>query len=145
MFESLAVNKNKKVMTFDSKSIMMNKGINYRHPIQTPSMFLQYKFAPDVLKKAVDEFNQRLKKRSRVTMQVKNVKADVLRVVPTGEDTLALWVAVKEKDVDTMNKIQFTIKGDVYFEGESEEKVDHMVIHDVMFDGDHGIFADKKK
>ena len=132
-------------MKFNSSSVLMNKGINYRHPLQTPSIFTKYKFAPDVVRKAVDEFNKKLDKRPHVTMKLNGIKADVLRIVPTAEDSLAIWLAVKEKDIDTVNKICFTIKGDVYFEGDSEENVDHMVIHDVMFDDDHGILADKQK
>ena len=131
-------------MTFNSKSVIMNKGVTHRQSVKTPSVFSKYKFAPDVIRKAVEEFNKKLDKRPHVTMHVKGIKADVLRIVPTSDETMALWLTVKENDLDLMNKVCFTIKGDVYFEGNSDEKVDHMVIHDVMFDDDHGIFADKK-
>ena len=131
-------------MKFNSKSVLLNKGSNYRHPLQIPSVFSKYKFATDVLRKAVDEFDKKLDKRPHVTMKLNGVKADVLRIVPTAEDALAIWLAVKEKDIDTVNKICFTIKGDVYFDGDSEVNVDHMIIHDVLFDEGHGILEDKK-
>lgn len=132
-------------MKFNSKSVLLNKGINYRQPLQTPSVFSKYKFAPDVLRNAVDEFNKKLDKRPHVTMKLNGVKADVLRIVPMAENALAIWLAVKEKDIDTVNKICFTIKGDVYFEGDSEVNIDHMIIHDVLFDEGHGILTDKIK
>ena len=132
-------------MRFNSKSVIMNRGIIYRHPIETPSVFKHYKFQPDVLREAVEEFNHKLDKRPHVTMHFDHIKVDVLRLVPTSDDTLALWLVVKEKDVDIINEKCFTIKGDVYFEGESEVKVDKMVIKDVMYSDDKGIFTNKDK
>lgn len=131
-------------MRFNSKSVLLNRGINYRYPIETPPVFKQYKFRPNVLREAVDEFNQKLDKRPHVTMHMNDVKVDVLRIVPTSDDTLAIWLVVKEKDVDTVHETHFTIKGDVYFEGESDVKVDKMVIKDVMYSDDRGIFTKKQ-
>ena len=128
-------------MKFNSKSVLMNRGINYRYPIETPLAFKHYKFHPDVLREAVEEFNQMLDKRPHVTMHFDEVKVDVLRLVPTSDDTLALWLVVKEKDVDVIREKCFTIKGDVYFEGESDVKVDKMIIKDVMYSEDKGIFS----
>jgi hypothetical protein len=119
----------------------MNRGVNYRYPVKTPPVFNHYKFHPNVLREAVEEFNQKLDKRSRVTMHFDNVKVDVLRLVPTSDDTLALWLVVKEKDIDILHEKCFTIKGDVYFVGDSEVEVDKMVIKDVMYDDNKGIFA----
>jgi len=132
-------------MKFNSNSVALNRGVNYRYPIETPSSFKHYKFRPNVFRKAVEEFNQKLDHRPHVTMHIDGVKADVLRLVPTTDDTLAMWLVVKEKDVDKIHKICFTLKGDVYFDGDSEEDVDHMVIEDVLFNNDHGIFLDKKR
>ena len=128
-------------MKFDSKSVIMNRGINYRYPIETPPVFKHYKFASDVLREAVEEFNQKLDRRPRVTMHMGDIKVDVLRIVPTSDDTLALWLVVKEKDVDVVHETSFTIKGDVYFEGESDVKVDKMIIKDVMYSDTEGIFT----
>ncbi len=130
-------------MKFNSKSVALNRGINFRYPIETPPTFKHYKFRPDVLRNAVEEFNQKLDHRPHVTMHIEGVKADVLRLVPTAEDTLAIWLVMKEKDVDIVHEKCFTIKGDVYFVGDSDVEVDKMVIHDVMFDDEHGIFTKK--
>jgi hypothetical protein len=112
----------------------------------TPPGFAHYKFHSGVFQEAVDEFNLKLKSRSRVTMYFDDyIRVDVLRLVPMTMDTLAIWLVVKEKDVDIVYKKCFTIKGDVYFVGESDVDVDKMVIHDVMIDDDHGIFTNKKK
>ena len=119
-------------MKFDSQSVLLNRGVNYRYPVETPPVFKHYKFQPDVLREAVEEFNQRLDKRPRVTMHFDSIKVDVLRLVPTSDDTLAIWLVVKEKDMDTVHETKFTIKGDVYFEGDSDVKVDKMVIKDVL-------------
>lgn len=120
---------------------MLNRGVNYRYPIETPPAFKHYRFAPDVLKNAVDVFNKRLDKRPHVTMHFDGIKVDVLRIVPTSDDTLAIWLVVKEKDIDTVHEMCFTIKGDVYFVGDSDIEVDHMVINDVMYDENKGIFT----
>jgi hypothetical protein len=124
---------------------MMNRGVNYRYPIETPPVFKHYKFGTNVLRKATEEFNKKLDHRRHVTMCINTIKADVLRVVPTSDDTLAIWLVVKEKDIDTVHKMCFTITGDVYFEGDSEVNVDHMTIHDVMFGEDRGILTDKQR
>lgn len=128
-------------MRFNSKSVMLNRGVNYRYPIETPPVFKHYKFYPDVLKKAVEEFNKRLDKRPHVTMHFDGIKVDVLRIVPTTDETLAIWLVVKEKDIDTVNEMCFTIKGDVYFVGTSDTEVDHMIINDVMYNENKGIFT----
>ena len=130
-------------MKFNSKSVLLNRGINYRYPIETPPAFKHYKFHPDVLREAVDEFNQKLDKRPHVTMHMDSLKVDVLRIVPTSDETLARWLVVKEKDMGTIHETHFTIKGDVYFEGESDVKVDKMVIKDVMYSENKGIFTGK--
>ena len=70
-----------------------------------------------------------------------DVKADVLRVVTTTDEALAIWLVVKENDVDIVHKKCFTIKGDVYFAGKSDVNVDKVVIHDVLFDDNCGIFT----
>ena len=133
-------------MKFDSKSVLLEKGraLNYRYPIQPPPAFSHYKFRPDVLRDAVEEFNQKLDQRPHVSMHFENyVRVDVLRLVPVTDDTLAIWLVVKEKDVDIVHEKCFTIKGDVYFVGESDVEVDKMIIHDVLFDDEHGIFTIK--
>lgn len=131
-------------MKFNSKSVLLNRGINYRYPVETPSSFKHYRFQPDVLRDAIEDFNQKLDKRPHVTMHMEDIKVDVLRLVPTSEDTLAIWLVVKEKDVDILSEKCFTIKGDVYFVGESEVEVDKMVIKDVMYGDDTGIFTGKE-
>jgi len=133
-------------MKFDSKSVIMKgKAINYRYPIETPPVLKHYKFAPDVLREAVEEFNQKLDRRPRVTMHMGNIKVDVLRIVPTSDDTLALWLVVKEKDMEIVHETHFTIKGDVYFVGNSDIEVDKMIIKDVMYAEDKGIFTKTKR
>lgn len=131
-------------MKFNSKSVLLNRGVNYRYPVETPSSFKHYRFQPDVLRDAIEDFNQKLDKRPHVTMHMEDIKVDVLRLVPTSEDTLAIWLVVKEKDVDILHEKCFTIKGDVYFVGESEVEVDKMVIKDVMYGDDTGIFTGKE-
>ena len=128
-------------MKFNSKSILLNRGINYHYPVETPSSFKNYKFYPHVLCEAVNKFNKKLDGRSCVTMHFDHVKVDILRLVPTRDDTLAIWLVVREKDVDIFHEKCFTITGDVYFVGDSDVEVDAMVIEDVMFNCTHGIFT----
>jgi hypothetical protein len=131
-------------MNFNSQSVLLNKGraVNSRYPIQSPAVFAHYKFHPGVLREAVEEFNQKLDNRPHITMHIDaDVKADVLRVVTTTNEALAIWLVVKEKDVDIVHKKCFTIKGDVYFAGKSDVDVDKMIIHDILIDDKCGIFT----
>ena len=129
------------VMKFNSNSVTLNRGVNYRVPIETPPAFKKYRFSPDVFKNAVAEFNLKLSKRPLVTMHFDETKVDVIRLVPTSEDTLAMWIVVKEKDIDTVHEMCFNIIGDVYFCGDSDIEVFHMIINDVTFAENKGIFT----
>ena len=130
-------------MRFDSESVIMDRGINYYHPIVTPPVFKQYEFHPYILREAVEEFNQKLDKRPCVSMYFDHIKVDVLSLAFRSDDTLAIRLVVKEGDIDSIHETQFTIKGDVYFENGSEVKVDKIVIKDVMYSEEKGIFTEK--
>lgn len=131
-------------MKFNSQSVLLNRGVNYRVPIETPPSFQHYTFSKDAMNEAIAEFNKRLDKRPHVTAHFDGIKVDVLRIVPQG-DTMALWLAVKEKDIDTLHEMCFTIQGEVVFAENSETHVDKVIIHDLMYDEDKGVFASKKK
>lgn len=129
-------------MKFNSKSVLLNRGVNYRIPLETPPALKNYTFTEEVVKEAIDEFNKHLNKRPRVTMHLGDIKVDVLRLVPAAK-SFALWLVVKEKDIDDLHKICFTIKGEVIFAENSDVQVDKMVIKDVMYDDDKGLFTKK--
>ncbi len=128
-------------MKFDSKSVVLNRGVNQRYVVHTPIQLDQYQIADDVWDSAVEEFNQKLNKRKRSTMKISDFKVDVLRVGRT-MGTLVMWVVVKEKDMSTLDHTEFMLKGEVVFAENSDTKVDKLNIWDV-FVGDVGIFLKK--
>lgn len=132
-------------MKFNSQSVVLGRSVNYRFPVETPPSFARYKFYTDVLKKAVDEFNIKLNQRPLVTMHMGDIKVDVIRLVPTSDSSLAMWLVVKEKDIEILHEKEFNIVGDVYFAGDSETDVFHMVINDVTYDEGKGIFTNRKQ
>ncbi len=84
-------------MTFNSKSVTLNRGINHRVLVNLPDQLNKYQMDDSVWEDAVQEFNKKLSKRPLVTMHIGDVKVDVLKIGRT-MDTITLWLVVKEKD-----------------------------------------------
>jgi hypothetical protein len=135
-------------MKFNSNSVLLEQdlSINRWFAIHSPPVFSRYKFCPNTLNEAVEEFNKKLDNRPNVTMQFMDsdmIHIDILRLVLATPDSFAIWLGVKEKDVDIVKVTCFTIQGDVYFVGDSDVEVNKVIIHDVLFNGKHGIFTNK--
>ena len=127
-------------MKFNSKSVIMKKAVSHLVPLAQPNQLNQYDIDDEVWKNAVITFNNELDKRPHVTMKFGDFKADILKIHRLG-DALQLWIMVKQENVDAVDKMNFTLKGDVYFVDNSDKKVDTMVIKDVMYSDDKGIFT----
>lgn len=130
------------VMKFDSKSVLFNRGINHRVNINVPSEIDSYIVSDDVWKWAIEDFNKKLDKRPLVTMHIGDLKLDILRLARNMQ-SVVLWLVVKEKDLDVAEKIHFSLKGEVIFAENSDTKVDKMIIKDIMYGKDEGIFTKK--
>jgi len=129
-------------MRFNSKSVTLNRGVNHRVLVQLPDQLSKYQMDDSVWEDAVQEFNKKLDKRPLVTIHLGDTKVDVLKIGRT-MDTITLWLVVKEKDLDAVDTIPFTIKGEVIFAEDSDTKVDKMIIQDLLYDKDLGIFSEK--
>lgn len=128
-------------MRFNSKSVLLNSGINQRYMVRLPKQLDQYQIADEVWEDAVKEFNKRLDRRPHVTVHMGDIKIDVLKIGRTME-TIVLWLVVKKKDLPIINHTELMLHGEVIFAEDSDTKVDKMVIKDVVF-GDKGIFVKK--
>ena len=108
--------------------------------VARPNQLDQYDIDDEVWRKAIESFNKELDKRPHVTMKFDDFKVDVLKMHKMG-DVLRLWLMVKNENGSAVDAMNFTLKGDVYFVGNSDVKVDTMVIKDVMYSDTKGIFT----
>lgn len=123
-------------MKFNSKSVLMRGGKSYHFPVKIPSTFINYDFAPNVLKNAVEEFNKKLNSRPNVTVRINEVDLDLLSMSLSSVNTFSLWTVVKNEDKHILESTIFNMTGNVYFKEDSDVDVDYVVIDDVIY-GNH--------
>jgi hypothetical protein len=119
-------------MKFDSKSITLNRGVNLKVEVILPPKISNYIILDDVWEESINEFNKELDERSTVSEIVRGIKIDVLRINRT-MGNVVLWMTVKENDIDTVNALKFILKGKVVFEDDKSNKVERMIIQDLLF------------
>lgn len=129
-------------MKFDSKSVTLNRGVNHRLNVEIPLKLDSYVLNENIWNEALDNFNKRLSNRDKVSAHIGDIKVDIIRLSKTMGKTV-LWVVVKSKDIDDLNKVSFKLKGQVIFEEDSDTKVNKMVIRDILFGDVDGIFSVK--
>ena len=127
-------------MRFNSKSVTLNKSASYLVSVAQPTQLKQYKIDENVWKKAIEDFNKRLDKRPHVTMKFGDFRVDVLKVHRMG-DVIQMWLMVKQENMTDVEEMTFTLKGDVYFVDNSDVLVDTMIIRDIMYSDNQGIFT----
>lgn len=128
-------------MTFNSNSVLLNKGINHRVYVEIPSSLNSYKISEEVWKEAIKGFNNKLSTRSNVSQQIGSIKIDIIcldRFLGT-----VLWICSQKEDEDIIKSLRFILKGEVIFKEGSEEEVDKMVIEDILFRKGEGFFSEK--
>ena len=129
-------------MKFNPRSVLLNRGAIRKVEIDLPNQLYSYEIPDGVWEDAIKEFNKRLNKRPHVTMKMKDLKIDVLRVARLFQTPL-LWVVIGQRDIGSLDKLQLLLKGEVVFAENSEVKVDKMIIQDIMYEDNRGLF-DKK-
>jgi hypothetical protein len=129
-------------MKFDSKSVLLNRGINYRLDVEIPPKLSSYILDENIWNEALDNFNKRLSNRNKVSAHIGDIKIDVIRL-GKNVGNVVLWVIAKSNDTDALGKINFKLKGQVIFKEDSDVKVDKMVIRDILFGDTEGIFSGK--
>lgn len=118
-------------MRFNSKSITLNRGVNFRLRVNVPSGFSIDQISYNILESAIQDFNDILDKRRQVKEIINGIDIDILRLGFTAE-TFYLWVFIKENDIDFFkNNISFTFSGKlVYGNDIFPEKV---IIEDLIY------------
>jgi len=123
-------------MRFNSKSVILNGGINIFKNISVPMGFEAYSIDPAVWTASVDEFNKELNKRPSVLGNVDDIDVDVLRIEFNDKIKLRMFV-MKEFENDIQNT-QFMLKGKLVFDNESTNKVEKMIIKDIHYMSERG-------
>jgi len=133
-------------MKFNSKSVTLNRGINLKVNISLPSKLSSYAISPDIWEESIKQFNKDLNERSQVSEIIKGIKVDVLRI-NRSMDSFVLWMSAKEQDVDLINQLQFTLAGKIVFEDDKTDKVEGVLIKDLLYgspNGEHRSIFKKK-
>lgn len=118
-------------MRFNSKSVLLNRGVNFRIKVHIPLEFPIDKIAYDVLESAISDFNDSLDKRRQVKELFGDIEIDVLRLGITAE-TFYLWVFVKEKDINFLkDNMAFTFSGKLVY-GDNDVFPEKVIIEDLI-------------
>jgi hypothetical protein len=134
-------------MKFNSKSVTLNRGVNVKVNVALPPKLETYTIPQDVWEESIKQFNKELDERSQVSELIQGIKVDVLRVNRT-MGCVVLWMTAKEKDVDTINLLEFKLSGKVVFEDEKSDKIEMVLIKDLLYgspSGEHRSIFRKKK
>jgi len=119
-------------MKFNSQSVTLNRGVNLKVDVVLPPILETYVIPEEVWSVSIDEFNKELDQRSQVSEIIKGIKVDVLRIHRSMGNVL-LWMMVKEHDIDMINALTFTLRGKVVFEDDKTNKVERVLIKDLLY------------
>jgi hypothetical protein len=119
-------------MKFNSKSVTVNGGTNLKVNVEIPSLLHCYQLSPPVWDESLEEFNKELDTRRQVSEIIDGVKVDVLRLKRVSNEVF-IWMTAKEKDIDKVKDIRFTIKGKLVFEDDKSDKVEKILIKDLLY------------
>jgi len=132
-------------MKFNSKSITLNRGINVKVNVVIPP---KLETIPQVIwEKSIKQFNLELDERPQVSEIIQGIKVDVLRVNRT-MGCMVLWMMAKEKDIETIKLLEFKLSGKMVFEDEKSDKIEMVLIKDLLYgspSGEHRSIFKKKK
>ena len=120
-------------MRFNSKSITLNRGVNFRLRVNVPSEFPVDQISYNILESAIQDFNDILDKRRRVKEIIDGIDIDILRLGLTAE-TFYLWVFIKENDIDFFkNNISFTFSGKLVYGNDNDIFPEKVIIEDLIY------------
>ena len=134
-------------MKFHSNSVTLNRGVQTKINVVIPSRLETYSIDDNVWKESIIAFNKELDDRSTVSEIINGIKVDILRILLT-MNTIVLWMTVKESDIEIVQSIKFMLKGKVVFEDDKTNKVERLIIQDILYGRDRSttsIFKKKKK
>lgn len=124
-------------MRFNSKSVLLNDGVNMKVMVDVPEVISSFQFPDSVLDEAIINFNTKLNQRSSVTEEVSGLPVDILQM-ERGEASIRLAIAVKREDVEAFEDVWLKIKGQVIFKPQSFTDVEAINITDLVYTNANG-------
>ncbi len=120
-------------MTFNSKSVIMNRGVNLRLGVTIPTSLGRYSIPVDLWDASVKEFNNVLDKRRQVKEIIDGIEVDVLRLVLSGR-SFFIWTFAKENDVAAIEgQLMFSFRGKLVYVDEKSDKIEKILIEDLLY------------
>jgi hypothetical protein len=128
---------------FNSKSIIMEQGIQVKTDVYIPGFLMDYEIPDEVWSEAIVEFNKKLNVRTSVTQKINGIDADVLQIAPI-EDTIddlrmgavVLLLVVRGVDVEKIADIHFCLTGQLIFKLGTTTEVEQMIIKNITYGGE---------
>ena len=126
-------------MNFDSDSAIHNGGKPFKIKLKFPSGLKGLILPEEVIDDAIKEYNKHLNKRAKVTKYVNGMRVDFLAIAKEGDGdglpcfVIILWAAALPSVIASVAHTDFTLKGDVYFADNSDNKVEKMIINDIVY------------
>lgn len=124
-------------MRFNSKSVLLNDGVNMKVMVDIPEVFEKLDFPEAVWVDAIVNFNNRLNERPTVTEEVLGKPVDILQLEP-GTSSIKLSIGVKREDVEAFEDVWFKLKGQIVFKANSFQDVESINITDLIYTNAEG-------
>ena len=127
-------------MRFNSKSVLLQGGIQIKMNVYIPAFLLDYTITDEVWQVAIDNFNKLLDTRPSVTLKIDGIIVDVLRVESIKNSAsqlkmgaIVLLVVAKEEDVTKLASMHLSLTGSVIFTLDTDKEVEEMIIKNITY------------
>ena len=119
-------------MRFDSKSVLLNDGVNMKVMIDIPEVFDHLDFPECIWNTAISEFNRKLNERATVTQEVLGTQIDILQL-ERGDSSIKLAICVKKDEVEAFEDVWFKLSGQIVFKDHTTKEVEEVLIRDLTY------------
>jgi hypothetical protein len=119
-------------MRFNSKSVLLNDGVNMKVMIDVPEVFAKLEFPDTIWESAIINFNHVLNQRPSVTEEVNGLPVDILNL-ENGTSSIRLSIGVKRTDVEAFEDVWFKLRGQIVFKANSFDDVESINITDLVY------------
>lgn len=124
-------------MKFDSNSVMLRGGSQLKLDVYIPAALLSIDIPDNIWQSAVDNFNEKLNKRSNVTIEINGIGMDVIKCEVVREvleiGAIVLLVVMREDDYGKIADTIFRLNGYLTF-SDGTDIVDEMTITNICYD-----------
>lgn len=101
-------------MRFNSKSVLLNDGVNLKVIVGIPEILEKLEFSDKIWTDAILNFNRRLNERQSVTEQVNGLPVDILNL-EYGSSLIMVSIGVKRTDIEAFEDVWFKLRGQILF------------------------------